>query len=117
MWIKFSEALVNFELVNEMRILTQDEGCFVRLMLDCGGIMTEPYSTPRAAQDRFDALAGMLTGERIQDWRYLSGSCSVSESAVKLSKEAPVELIAEILEKKILDAETRMQKAALGVRK
>ncbi len=66
MWIKFSDRLVNFELATTMTKLDGEAGSSILVGFQDGGqSVREDFSTPRAAQDRFDALAGMLTGEAI----------------------------------------------------
>ena len=65
MWIKFADRLVNFDHVQTVKVEHEDYGSNVALRYDDDTAFIEQLSTPRAAQDRFDALAAMLTGEAI----------------------------------------------------
>ncbi len=65
MWIKFNGSLVNFDHVRWVVLIDQEEGSLVRLDYHSDCFMAERFSTPRAAQDRFNELAGMLTNRPI----------------------------------------------------
>lgn len=66
MWIKFADRLVNFNMAYSVDVVVNDMGADVVVYFpDDGCPLLETFSTPRAAQDRFDALAGMLTGQAI----------------------------------------------------